>query len=108
GKAEFWYRKAMAQKATGAWAEGKLAGAAGKAGYFNQNSDARIAEFNLTQLYYYNDKNLSEALRMINNVIQESAGSSIFFCCEFAGGRYFTQKQFVELKEKIEKKLNGK
>ena len=107
-KAEYWYKKAMSQKASGDWAEGKLVGAMGKAGYFNQNSDARIAQFNLAQLYYNNDKNLSEAYQLISNVIQESGGAGIFFCCEFDGGRYFTQKQFIDLKDKIERKLNGK
>lgn len=107
-KAEFWYKKTMVQKASGDWAEGKLVGAMGKAGYFNQNSDARIAQYNLAQLYYNNDKNLSDALQLINNVILESEGESIYFCCEFAGGRYFSQKKFTELKDKIEKKLTSK
>ena len=107
-KAEYWYKKAISQKAEGDWAEGKLAGATGKAGYFNQNSDARIAEFNLAQLYYNNNKNLNEALSHINNVINESKGNSVFFCCEFEGGRYFNQSQFTELKRRIEEKLSGK
>jgi len=44
-KAEYWYKKAAAQKASGGWAEGIMVGAVGKLGYFNQNSDARIAQF---------------------------------------------------------------
>ena len=107
-KAEYWYKKAIAQKGQDDWAEGKLVGATGKAGYFNQNSDARIAEFNLAQLYYTNNKNLNKALNHINNVIRESKGNSVFFCCEFAGGRYFDQSQFAELKQNIEEKLSGK
>ena len=51
-----------------------------KPGYFNQNSDARIAAYNLAQLYYENDKNLPEAYQLINNVIEESEGKAIFFC----------------------------
>lgn len=107
-KAEYWYKKAAAEKSTGDWAEGKLVGATGKSGYFNQNGDARIAQFNLAQLYYTNGKNLSEAKDLIDNVIQESDGKAIFFCCEFSGGRYFSQEQFLGLKEKIEEKLAGK
>jgi len=107
-KAELWYKKALTQKAKGNWAEGQLIGATGKSGYFNQNSDAKIAEFNLAQLYYTNNKNLNDALFHINNVLKESNGKSIFFCCEFAGGRYFDQEQFTDLKQKIEKKLNEK
>ena len=106
-KAEFWYKKAVLQKATNDWAEGILVGATGKPGYFNQNSDARIAAYNLAQLYYENDKNLPEAYQLINNVIEESEGKAIFFCCEFAGGRSFSQEQFKDLKSKIEKKMNG-
>lgn len=104
-KAEYWYKKVADQKASGGWAEGKLVGSVGKSGYFNQNSDARIAQFNLAHLYYTNDKNLLEAKNLIDTVILESNGKAIFFCCEFSGGRYFEQSQFLELKQKIEQKL---
>lgn len=104
-KAESWYKKALIQKAKGGWANGRLIGAIGKSGYFNQNSDALIAEYLLAQLYYTNNRNLDEAYKHVNNVIEESEGHDIFFCCEFMGGRRFTQGQFKELKSKIEKKL---
>ena len=71
-EAEYWYKKAMLQKSEGDWAEGKMVGAMGSSGYFNQNSDARIAEFNLAQLYYENDMKMNEALQHINNVINDS------------------------------------
>ena len=79
----------------------------GKSGFFNQNqnSDARVAQFNLAQLYYISDRNLLEAKNLIDTVIQESDGKAIFFCCEFSGGRYFDQAQFLDLQQKIEKKL---
>ena len=108
GQAEYWYKKAAAQKATGEWAEGLAVGATGKGGYFNQNSDARIAQYLLAQIYYDNNKNLAEAKDLIETVIRESGGKSIFFCCEFNSGRYFYHKDFVELKRKIEEKLTGK
>ena len=105
-KAEYWYKKAAAQKTSGDWAEGKMIGAVGQLGYFNQNSDARIAQYNLAHLYYTNGKNLLEAKELIDIVILESEGKPIFFCCEFAGnGRYFSQSQFMDLKQKIEMKL---
>lgn len=107
-KAEEWYKKAATQKSTGAWAEGQLVGAAGRLGYFNQNSDARIAQFNLAQLYYYANRNLPEAKKLIETVIEESNGKSVFFCCEFSGGRYFTQAQFLELRKKIDDKLSAR
>ena len=46
-----WYEKAAAQKAEGAWAEGQMVGAMGRTGYFNQNSDARIAQRNLAVIF---------------------------------------------------------
>lgn len=105
-KAEYWYKKALAQKSSGDWAEGKLVGATGEPGFFNQNSDALIAEYNLAQLYYNNNKNLDDALIHINHVLSESGEESVFFCCEFSEGRYFTQEQFLELKKKIEQKID--
>lgn len=105
-QAEHWYKKTINQKASGDWANGKLVGAIGKSGYFNQNSDARIAEFNLAQLYYQNNGDLNKAKELVDNVIKESEGKSIFFCCEFAGSRYFDQKQFIELRDKINEKLS--
>jgi len=107
-KAEYWYKKASMHKAEGGWANGKIIGAFGRSGYFNQNSDAIIAEYLLAQLYYENNKNVKKSYEYINNVIEKSKGFRIFFCCEFAGGRSFTQEQFTTLKDKIEKRLNKK
>jgi TPR repeat protein len=104
-KAEFWYKKAAAQKADGEWAEGKMFGATGKNGWFNQNSDARIAQYHLARLYLRSGKNLQKALNLIDIVIKESEGNYIFFCCEFAGGEYFYYSEFIELKSQIEEKL---
>lgn len=106
-----WYEKASSQKAKGDWAEGKLVGAIGRFGYFNQNSDARIAEFNLAQLLhkgyaeYGIERDLVRAYFYVTNVIDESKGKAIFFCCEFASPRYFTQQQFEELKSKLESEM---
>ena len=104
-KAYEWYLKAVSQKSEGDWANGHLIGAMGKAGYFNQNSDALIAEYNLANLIYRGDgidKNLVKSYVHVSNVINESNGSSVFFCCEFAGGRSFSHNQFVEFKQKLE------
>jgi len=103
--AEYWYKKALKQKGTGNWAEGLIVGATGEPGYFNQNSDAIIAEYNIALNYYTQNKKMNEAQTHINNVINESKGKSVFFCCEFSGGRYFTQDQFNDLKGKVESKL---
>jgi len=109
-KAEYWYTKAAEHKAEGDWADGKLVGATGKPGYFNQNSDALIAEYNLASMYYNAPegikKDLEKAHELIEKVLMESGGNSIFFCCEFDGGRYFTQEQFRLLKSSIMSQLN--
>ncbi|UZP66628.1 hypothetical protein N1030_13560 [Desulfovibrio mangrovi] len=103
--AEYWYKKAAAQKATGDWADGNLAAAHGQAGYFNQNSDAVIAEYNLANLYYRGEggvkQDLVTAYVLIKNVLSQSKGESVFFCCEFDGGRYFIQEQFLKLDNAI-------
>ncbi len=104
-QARHWYEKAMRHKGTGGWANGKLIGAIGEPGYFNQNSDALIAEFNLAQLYFTDKgvlRDLPKAYLHISHVIAASHNKSVFFCCEFSEGRYFTQKQFEELKANIE------
>ncbi len=108
-EAKKWYKKAAAQTAEGEWASGKMIGAMGKPGYFNQNSDALIAQYNLASLYsrrHNSPDELIEAYALIKNVIKESNGYEIFFCCEFDGGRSFDQKMFLDLKDEIESKMS--
>jgi TPR repeat protein len=103
-----WYQKAAAQTATGDWANGQIVGATGRTGYFNQNSDALIAKFNLAQLYFEGgviERDLNRSLDLVNNVISNSNGKPVFFCCEFSTPRYFNQEQFIALKNKIDKEL---
>jgi TPR repeat protein len=103
--AMLWYEKAMVQTASGGWSDGKIVGAVGKAGYFNQNSDALIAEFNIAQALYEDDgvaRDLPKAYVHVSNVINHAGGKSVFFCCEFDRARYFNPDQFAELKAKIE------
>lgn len=104
-QAALWYEKAIAGAGAGGWAEGQMVGATGKAGYFNRNSDSLIAEFNLAQLLYKGDgiaRDLPKAYLHVSSVIKKAGGESVFFCCEFAGGRYFNPSQFDDLKGKIE------
>lgn len=108
-KAEEFYLKAIKHKSDDEWSKGKMIGASGKNGYFNQNSDAIIAEYNLAALYYFafieKDKNIKAdlltAYSHIKNVLKDSKGSPVFFCCEFSGGRGFSQEMFLELEQKI-------
>ncbi|GAB2664690.1 tetratricopeptide repeat protein [Vibrio panuliri] len=99
-----WYQKASVQMAEGDWAEGKTVGATGKTGYFNQNSDALIAKFNLAEMYFRGEgvaKDLDKSLSLVEEVIAQSNGKPVFFCCEFSEPRYFNPPQFEALKAKI-------
>lgn len=108
-KAIEWYKKAAAQKAQGGWAEGQMIGAIGSGGYFNQNSDARIAQRNLAYIYLHGvgvEKDLVQAYLNIRTVVEETQGRSIFFCCEFAGGRVFLAKDIAELYQAVLKEMS--
>jgi hypothetical protein len=103
-KAAYWYKKAANQAADGGWANGQVIGAVGKLGYFNQNSDALIAKYNLANLYYKGEgitRDLITAYVLIDNVINLSKGSDVYFCCQFDEARYFTQDMFITLKKNI-------
>jgi len=108
-KAEEFYLRAITHKANDEWSKGKMIGVTGKSGFFNQNSDAIIAEYNLAALYYFAsiesdnsvESDLTKAYSHINNVLKESDGKAVFFCCEFSGGRGFSQEMFLDLKTKI-------
>ena len=95
-KAIEWYNKVIAQKSTGGWAEGSTVGSTGDEGFFNQNSDARIAQYRLSGIYLNGNgvpKNAKKSVLLIANVIRETGGKDIFYCCEFSGGEYVTAEQ---------------
>ena len=99
-----WYEKAAAQKADGPWAEGMMIGATGRYGYFNQNSDARITQRNLAFIFLTGkgvEKDIMRAYLNIRTVVDETNGEEIFFCCEFAGGRYFTAKDIDAIYKRV-------
>jgi len=107
-EAVMWCKKASVQEAEGGWAEGKIVGAIGKSGYFNQNSDALIAQFQLADFYYKGEgvqKDLTIAYLYIKRVVDKTKGKSIFYCCEFAGGRYITSNQIADLNELIQNEM---
>lgn len=94
-----WYELAAAQEAEGRWANGELVGAVGKSGYFNQNSDALIAKHQLANIYLRGDgiaPDPKKALELAQYVSDKTQGNSIFYCCEFAGGRYITNTLIAE------------
>lgn len=107
-KAIEWYKKVAAQKAQGGWAEGQMIGALGRPGYFNQNGDARIAQRNLAYIYLHGagvEKDLMRAYLNIRAVSEETQGRSIFFCCEFAGGRVFSAKDIADIYQAVLKEM---
>lgn len=94
-----WYEKAASQESEGNWANGQLVGAAGEAGYFNQNSDALIAKFQLANIYLRGEgvaKDPAKALELAQYVSDKTQGNSIFYCCEFSGGRYIANTAIAE------------
>lgn len=104
-----WYEKAAAQKAEGSWAEGQMVGAVGRTGYFNQNADARIAQRNLAVIFLEGkgvEKDLARAYVNIRAVVEETKGNGLFFCCEFAGGRGFPQKDLEGILQEVVNKMS--
>lgn len=104
-----WYNKAAAQKSTGDWAEGMVVGSTGDQGFFNQNGDARIAQFQLANIYLTGNgvpKDTEEAYRLIATVMKETKGKDIFYCCEFAGGTYIGAEQIKSTFESAKQELS--
>lgn len=98
-----WYEKAASQEADSNWANGQLVGTAGKSGYFNQNSDALIAKFQLANIYLHGQGALQDptkALGLAQYVSDKTQGKSIFYCCESSGGRYITNTAIDETLKK--------
>jgi len=99
-KSAYWYTKCAVQKGEGAWAEGVLVGAVGKAGYFNQNTDTLIARWRLADLLLDGKgvkQDLVKAYLLVSNVIKESKGKSLFYCCEWLkGGAFYITPDMVK------------
>ncbi|MGK0272108.1 MAG: TPR repeat protein [Cocleimonas sp.] len=98
-----WYEKAASQESEGNWASGQLVGAAGESGYFNQNSDALIAKFQLANIYLRGEgieKDPAKSLELAQYVSDKTQGNSIFYCCEFSGGRYIANTAIADTLKK--------
>lgn len=106
-----WYKKAAVQKAEGGWADGNLAALFGRAGWFGQNDNARIAQVWLAEIYLKGGegvpKDLMEAyfnIRTVKEEIKERSqykGRSLFFCCNFAGGRWVEAEEIERIYNQI-------
>jgi hypothetical protein len=78
-----WYLKAAVQEGSGAWADGQTVGAFGKAGYFNQKTDALLAQHGLATIYLNGNgvpPDLVKAYLLEFHVSKESNGSFLFAC----------------------------
>jgi TPR repeat protein len=104
-QAVHWYQRVAVQETTGGWAEGKIIGAVGRAGYFNQTSDALIAQYQLAGLYLQGEdtpRDLRRAYLLARNVTEKSGGHDIFFCCEWSGGLYITGEMIAQRLRAVE------
>lgn len=104
-----WYTKAALQEGSGAWAEGQIVGAAGKAGYFSQKNDALIAQHRLANIYLAGGTISSDYLKaylLELHVSKESNGSSIFYYHHPNGqDMYISSKEISNTLFAIENKL---
>jgi hypothetical protein len=108
-KALEWYKKVAVREKDDKWAKGYIVGATGKAGYFAENEDALIAQWQMSGMYYEGElveKDLEKAYLLINNVKTKSAGQPIFFCCSWSGGTYVTQSAITERESAIVNSMN--
>jgi len=81
-----WYRKAARQMVDLPWSDGVQLISAGDAGYFNQNNDARVAQYLIARMYAEGrngiSKNPTEAWLWAHYAQHSSNGKDIIFCCE--------------------------
>jgi len=102
-----WYKKAAVQKSDDGWANGQIVGAIGDSGWFGQNTDATVAQYQLALIYFQGDQvsqNLEEARYWINEAKQNSKGGHVYICCvEFTeNGYWITQSMIQKLDKDIE------
>lgn len=104
-----WYKKAAIQQKEGGWAKGKIIGSMGRLGYFNQHSDALVAQYQLSNIYLRGEgieKNLILSYLLIKNVLNESKGYDIFFCQMPSGDRWIPVKRVKKALMAIKKEMS--
>ncbi len=109
-----WYRKVAVQRTELPWADGVHLISAGEKGFFNQNNDAKVAQYLIARLYYQGGKgvkpDLAEAWLWSQYVYKLSEGNDILYCCEKS--KLKTQKiegeRITKLLQDIEKALPEK
>ncbi|MFH1505091.1 MAG: tetratricopeptide repeat protein [Candidatus Omnitrophota bacterium] len=104
-----WYKKAAVQQGKSGWAKGKIIGSLGRQGYFNQHSDALVAQYQLSNIYLRGEdieRNLTQAYLLIKNVLKESKGYDIFFCQMPSGDRWLPIKEINKTLMIIKKEMS--
>ncbi len=107
-EAIIWYKKVAIQQGKGNWANGKIVGAIGRGGYFNQHSDALIAQYQLANIYLRDDgvdKKIIEAYLLIKNVLKESNNKNIFYLQNSSGSQWITVEMLSNTLSLIEKEM---
>ena len=107
-KAAEWYKKAAKQETHGGWARGQTIGSMGKPGFFNQNSDALIAQYQLSGYYVRGDgvtKDLVTAYCLARHILEKSAGQDIFYCWWGGQARYITANMVAQRYKEIQEAM---
>jgi hypothetical protein len=98
-----WYHKSAGQMVDLPWGDGVQLISAGDAGYFNQNNDARVAQYLIARIYAEGrkgiNKNPAEAWLWAQYAQKSGHGNDIVFCCE--NSKLKTKKIEAERIQKI-------
>jgi TPR repeat protein len=102
-----WLHLAAKHEAKGGWATGRTVAVIGRPGYFNQNSDALVAQVLLAELYLDGRGVAADPVTSYlyaRNVKEKSGGRELFFCCQWLsnGGWVFAQPAIQEQLAKAE------
>ncbi len=103
-----WYKKAAKQEARGGWAQGQIIGAVGRPGFFNRNSDALIAEYQLSGYYLHGDgvvKDLVTAYCLARRVVETSNGADVFYCWWGDQARYITANMIAQRFKEVQEAM---
>jgi len=107
------YHTVALQMQDSAWADGLQILSAGDKGYFNQNSDARVAQYLMARLYFQGGRgvtrDITAAWHWATYVQSTSEGKDVLFCCENSKMKkqFITQERITTLLSEIEKSLSA-
>lgn len=108
----FWYKKAAAQKSADYWGAIRSIGADNSVGKNkassdeNRNNQARVAQYNLANIYLQRQQVIYAYLN-IRTIVDETQGQPILFCCEFSEARYFTADQIAALYQGVKSQMSA-